>query len=70
MVPDGRSVSTLINATPIHAADGVVSSLAVTMHDPAPLEERERMRAEFLRMVTHKLRAPRTSIEGSAPRGC
>ena len=34
-VPDGRSVRTLINATPIHSADGV-ESLVVTMQDLAP----------------------------------
>ena len=65
-VPDGRSVSTLVNATPIHSADGVVESVVVTMQDLAPLEELERSRAEFLSMVSHELRAPLTSIKGSA----
>ena len=32
----------------------------------APLQEIERMRAEFLGMVSHELRAPLTSIKGSA----
>ena len=64
-VPDGRSVSTLINATPIHAEDGAVASVVVTMQDLAPLEELERMRAEFLGMVSHELRMPLTSIKGS-----
>ena len=65
-VPGGRSVSTLINATPIHDADGAVSSLVVTMQDLAPLEELERQRSEFLGLVSHELRAPLTSIKGSA----
>ena len=65
-VPDGRHVSTLINATPIHAEDGAVVSVVVTLQDLAPLEELERMRAEFLGMVSHELRAPLTSIKGSA----
>ena len=64
-VPDGRSVTTLINATPIRSADGDVESLVVTMQDLAPLEELERSRAEFLSMVSHELRAPLTSIKGS-----
>ena len=64
-VPDGRSVATLINATPIQAADGAVESVVVTMQDLAPLEELERMRAEFLAMVSHELRAPLISIKGS-----
>ena len=63
--PDGRSITTLVNATPIHAADGAVASVVVTMQDLAPLQELERMRAEFLAMVSHELRMPLTSIKGS-----
>ena len=65
-VPDGRSVTTLLNATPIRSADGTVESVVVTLQDLAPLEELERLRAEFLGMVSHELRAPLTSIKGSA----
>ncbi len=64
-VPDGRSVTTLVNATPIQGADGTVESVVVTMQDLAPLEELERMRAEFLGMVSHELQVPLTSIKGS-----
>ena len=35
-VPDGRRVTTLINATPIHGEDGAVASVVVTMQDLAP----------------------------------
>ena len=64
-VPDGRSVKTLVNATPIQAPDGKVESVVVTMQDLAPLEELERMRTEFLGIVSHELRTPLTSIKGS-----
>ena len=64
-VPDGRRVTTLINATPIHSEDGAVASVVVTMQDLAPLQALERMRAEFLGMVSHELRVPLTSIKGS-----
>ena len=64
-VPDGRRVTTLINATPIHGEDGAVASVVVTMQDLAPLQALERMRAEFLGMVSHELRVPLTSIKGS-----
>ena len=64
-VPDGRSVTTLVNATPIRSADGEVETMIVTLQDLAPLEELERLRAEFLGMVSHELRAPLTSIKGS-----
>ena len=63
--PDGRSVKTLVNATPIHTVDGELASVVVTMQDLAPLEELERARAEFLSLVSHELRTPLTSIKGS-----
>ncbi|MDE0412099.1 MAG: GAF domain-containing protein, partial [Gammaproteobacteria bacterium] len=65
-VADGRSVKALINATPIFSADNVVESVVVTMQDLAPLEELDRMRAEFTSMVSHELRVPLASIKGSA----
>ncbi|MCY3814632.1 MAG: response regulator [Gammaproteobacteria bacterium] len=65
-VPDGRSVRTLINATPIRAEGSATGSVVVTMQDLAPLEETERLRTEFLGLVSHELRAPLTSIKGSA----
>ena len=65
-VPDGRSVSMLVNGTPILAEDGAVASVVVTMQDLAPLQELERLRAEFLGMVSHELREPLAAIKGSA----
>ncbi len=65
-VPDGRSVRTLVNSTPIRAAGGAVESVVVTMQDLAPFDEIERMRTEFLGLVSHELRAPLISIKGSA----
>ena len=65
-VPDGRSVALLVNATPIRSADGAVESMVVALQDLAPLQELERFRADFLGMVSHELRAPLTSIKGSA----
>ncbi len=65
-VPDGRSITVLLNATPIRSDEGVVESVAVTMQDMADVEEQERLRTEFLAMVSHELRAPLTSIKGSA----
>ena len=65
-VPDGRSVRTLINATPIRDESGDVVTLVVTMQDLEPLEALEQLRAEFLGMVSHELRAPLAAIKGSA----
>ena len=47
-VPDGRSVTALLNATPIRSEEGEVESFIVTLQDMTPLEELERLRAEFL----------------------
>ncbi len=68
-VPDGRSVRTLINATPIRAEGDEIGSVVVTMQDLAPLDEIERMRTEFLGLVGHELRAPLRAIKGSADAG-
>ena len=63
--PDGRSVTALVNATPIRSEDGEIESVVVTVQDMTPLEDLERLRAEFLGMVSHELRVPLTSIKGS-----
>ena len=65
-VADGRSVTTIINATPIVSDDGTVESMVVTMQDMTPLEDLERLRADFLAVVSHELRSPLSSIKGSA----
>ena len=65
-VPDGRSITTLVNATPIRSQDGAVESVVVAMQDLRPLQELERLRAEFLGMVSHELRAPLISVKGAA----
>lgn len=64
-VPDGRSVAMLLNATPIVSEAGSIKTVVITMQDLEPLEEVERMGAEFVRLVSHELRAPLTSIKGS-----
>ena len=64
-VPDGRSVTVLLNATPIRSDEGEMESVVVTMQDMTTVEETERLRAEFLAMVSHELRMPLTSIMGA-----
>ena len=65
-VPDGRSVATLVNCTPIQSEEGKVQSVVITMQDLAQIRELDRLRTEFISMVSHELRAPLTSIKGSA----
>ena len=65
-VRGGRSVRTLIDATPVRSAEGAVERVVVTLQDLAPFEALERSRAEFLGMVSHELRTPLAAIRGSA----
>ena len=65
-VPDGRSVRALVNATPIRTDGDAIGSVVVTVQDLAPLEEIERLRTQFLGLVSHELREPLTAIRGSA----
>ncbi len=64
-VPDGRRVRTLINATPTHAEDPGAGSVVVTLQDLAPLDEVERLRTEFLGLVSLELRTPLAAIKGA-----
>ena len=63
-LPDGRTVTTLVNATPIYSDDGKIVSAVAVIQDMTPLEEIERQRNEFLAMVSHELRTPLTTIKG------
>jgi len=63
--PGGQQIFTLVNATPIRAEAGEPVSVIMTMQDMTPLEDLERMRAEFLGMVGHELRTPLAAITGS-----
>ena len=65
-LPDGQKVTTVVNATPIYSSDGEIMSVVATIQDMTPLEELERLRAEFLGMVSHELRVPLATIKGSA----
>ena len=65
-VPDGRSVRTLVNATPIPGNGEAARAVVVTLQDLAPLDEIERLRTEFLELVSHELRTPLSAIKGSA----
>ena len=64
--PDGQVITILVNASSIRSENGEVISAIVTMQDIKPLEDLERLRAEFLGIVSHELRSPLTTIKGSA----
>ena len=64
-LPDGQSVSTLVNARPIYSDEREIVSVVVTMQDLTPLQELERLRTEVLGAVSQELRTPLTTIKGS-----
>ncbi|WP_419920140.1 winged helix-turn-helix domain-containing protein [Candidatus Poriferisodalis sp.] len=64
--PVGRSLSVLVNATPIFASDGGLASVVVTMQDLTPLEELDRLRANMLGTVSRQLREPLVAVKGAA----
>ena len=64
--PEGRQIRALVNARPIRGDDGNIVSVIATLHDITPLEEMKRQRMDFLSNLSHELRAPLTSIKGSA----
>ena len=65
-VPDGRSVTVMMNATILYSEEGEFESMVATLQDMTDMQALERQRAEFLGMVSHELRAPLSSIKGSA----
>ena len=64
-LPDGQAVTTLVNAAPIFSEEGEVVSVVATIQDMTSLEELERLRTEFLGLVSHELLAPLAAIKGS-----
>lgn len=65
-VPDGRRVTTLVNATPVPTGEGGVATIVVTLQDLTPWEDLTQQRAAFVAMVGRELRNPVASVKGSA----
>ena len=65
-LPDGSSLTSLINCAPLFSESGEIVSVLSVIQDMTPLEDLERQRGEFLGLVSEELRMPLTSIKGSA----
>ncbi len=61
---DGRIVPILATATTLPALDSSFARVLTTWQDITSLKEAERLKDEFLSLVSHELRRPLTSIKG------
>ena len=64
--PDGEQVPVVASAAPVRADDGSIDAVVGIFQDVAPLKEAERLRDEFISVVSHELRSPLTPIRGFA----
>ena len=64
-MPDGRSIPVLINGAPIYSEQGEITAAMFAFQDMTSLADMERVRAEFLGLVSEELRRPLTTIKGS-----
>ena len=64
-LPDGKAIPVLSSSAPVYGEDGEVVRVVSTLQDMSPLEDLERMRADFLDVVAHELRSPVSSIKGA-----
>ena len=62
---DGQTVTALSSAAPIYSEDGEIVSVVAILQDMTPLEDLERVRAQFLGMVSEGLRHPLIAIKGA-----
>jgi PAS domain S-box-containing protein len=62
MRADGRLVPVLVNAAPVHGPAGEVRSVVVTVMDISAQRELERLREEYVGLVSHDLRNPLSNI--------
>jgi PAS domain S-box-containing protein len=63
---DGRTIPTLVNATPVYSSDRKIRGAITVIQDITPIEEAAKVRSEFLGMVSHEVRTPLTAIKGAA----
>ncbi len=65
-LPDGRIIPVVASAAPLRADDGSIDAVVGIFQDVGPLKEAERLRDEFISIVSHELRSPLTPIRGFA----
>ncbi len=64
--PGADPLPVIGSAAPLWADDGSIDAVVGVFQDVRPLKEAERMRDEFVSVVSHELRSPLTPIRGFA----
>jgi signal transduction histidine kinase len=64
--PGGQAIPVVASAAPLLTDDGDVDAVVGVFQDVSPLKEAERLRDEFISVVSHELRSPLTPIRGFA----
>jgi len=64
--PSGGIIPVVASAAPLRTDDGEVDAVVGVFQDVSPLKEAERLRDEFISVVSHELRSPLTPIRGFA----
>jgi PAS domain S-box-containing protein len=64
--PSGRSLPVVASAAPLLSEDGSIDAVVGVFQDVTSLKEAERLRDEFVSIVSHELRSPLTPIRGFA----
>jgi signal transduction histidine kinase len=63
---DGRVVPVVASAAPLITEENEIDAVVGVFQDVSPLKEAERLRDEFVSVVSHELRSPLTPIRGFA----
>lgn len=63
---DGEQIPVLTQATPLHDAQGSVTSAVIVFQDITKLREAEQLKDDFLSLISHEFRTPLTAIQGGA----
>lgn len=63
---DGSELPVIASAAPLHAEDGSLDAVVGVFQDVRPLKDAQRLRDEFISIVSHELRSPLTPIRGFA----
>jgi PAS domain S-box-containing protein len=64
--PNGPTIPVVASAAPLRTDTGDVDAVVGVFQDVSPLKEAERLRDEFISVVSHELRSPLTPIRGFA----